>query len=103
VKASFEVREASGGTTVFVQLTLGSSNNRKDGSRHDFSLALVGSFEMSDVPDVDQGRRLISINAPAMLYGVARGVLVSATALSPSGVLLLPSVNLVEALRPRPD
>jgi preprotein translocase subunit SecB len=51
-------------------------------------------------PGIDAGERdrLLSLNAPAMLYGYSRGVAAQALALTGVGRIVLPSVNFVEAL-----
>lgn len=60
------------------------------------TLVIAGQFRFSaDVPD-DVKHRMLVTNAPAMLYGVARGLLGQATSSARHGRMVLPSMNFVE-------
>lgn len=69
-------------------------------SRRGYALdiKLVGYFSFDPGTDEEAMGRLITINAPAILYGVARGIAAQAFALTNAGRMLLPSVNFVEIM-----
>jgi len=59
-------------------------------------LVIAGQFRFADdIPDELKNRMLVT-NAPAMLYGVARGLLGQATSSARHGRMVLPSMNFVE-------
>ena len=65
------------------------------------SLELSGVFAATGERPPDNWHVLMAYNAPAILYGIARGVLASLTSQTQEGLYLLPAVNLVEIARRR--
>ena len=102
VKADIQFRgSADDPDGVLVRLVLESSASKYDESLYDFSLEMGAVFKVENDDDPVSRRRLIRYNAPAVLYGLARGYVASATAMALAPPLILPSVDLVEFLRPR--
>ncbi len=62
-------------------------------------LKLSGFFSFVEGTEDETIRNMIAPNGLSMLYGVARGVVASATALSWHGKSVLPSMNLIEIIR----
>ena len=104
VGAVLEIREAAEPDLHhYVDLRISSEDGDADGSQYDFALAIVGRFSVDPDATAEESDRLIALNAPAALYGIARGVLATMTGVGPLGPLLLPSVNLVAALATMDD
>lgn len=99
VDAEIDIRAGDGPNERYVGLGIFSNDDAEDGSPYDFTASLLGLFSVGSEASADEAERLFELNAPAQLYGIARGALASASGLSPFGPLLLPSVNLVAALR----
>lgn len=98
VKASIEIAQSQQAERVKISLRLESSRSKTDGAPYDFSLEISGGFAIEPTVDPDRRERLIALNAPSILYGIARGYVASATSMAPAASLQLPSVNLVAAL-----
>lgn len=62
-------------------------------------LDITGFFSFTDGTDEETVKKMIGLNAPVILYGVARGVVAQATANFRYGKFILPTVNFVDALR----
>ena len=73
----------------------------KDFQKCDYRIHLVlnGFFSFEDGTTEDTISNMIAPNGLSMLYGVARGVVASATALSWHGKFVLPSLNLIEIIK----
>ncbi len=79
---------------VLLRLTISNTGDENDGSPYRFAVVLGGAFDVRTDIDAKQASNLLRINAPAILYGVARGYLASITALARAGALLLPTANM---------
>lgn len=91
----FVTSDDSDGFLVRLSVSSGSKDTDTD---YRFYIRIAGQFSVSaDIPD-DSKMGLIYLNAPAILYGVARGVIATVTGMSLHGPLHLPSVNFVELL-----
>ena len=68
------------------------------GLPYEFRLHLCGVFSFE--PDTPQEKQeyIIHMSGPAMLYGIARGIIAQATALGPHGKYTLPSINFIELM-----
>jgi len=68
------------------------------GLPYEFRLHLWGVFSFE--PDTPQETQeyIIHVSGPAMLYGIARGIIAQATALGPHGKYTLPSINFIELM-----
>lgn len=63
------------------------------------ALQLSGVFVTTGESPPDNWHVLMAYNAPAILYGIARGLLSSLTSQMQSGLYLLPAMNLVDIAR----
>jgi len=68
------------------------------GLPYEYRLQMYGIFSFESGTADDTQERLVHVSGPAMLYGIARGVLAQSTALGPHGRYLLPSINFVNLL-----
>jgi preprotein translocase subunit SecB len=68
------------------------------GLPYELRLHLCGVFSFE--PDTPQEKQeyIIHMSGPAMLYGIARGIIAQATALGPHGKYTLPSINFIELM-----
>lgn len=64
-------------------------------------LRLLGFFSFEAELDAQQANRLITLNAPSILYGVARGIVAQVLALTSAGRVVLPSINFVQIMQDR--
>ena len=74
----------------------------RDPRPYSFAISLAGTFSFAPGTDEHMRSILIEGNAPAILYGVARGAIASITGLGPHGPLFLPSVNFSASRKTRP-
>jgi len=83
-----------------VRVHIRSRRRRAGNVPHTFEASLAGSFSFpgngTELSESDE--RLLRFNAPAILYGIARGLLFAATAPAVYGPVMLPSGNLVAVL-----
>lgn len=66
-------------------------------------LKLTGFFSFADGTKEETISSMIAPNGLSMLYGVARGVVADATAISWHGKFVLPSMNLVEIIKQKSE
>lgn len=86
------------GTEHLVRLRIKATQPAEDGSYTEIDATLLGRFSISEeVEDSDTAQWLIQFNAPAILYGVLRGIVAPITAIGMRGRIDLPSVNLLPA------
>ena len=92
------------GDEAMVRLEVRSPAKAEEPGPYTFRVEVVGIFglpEPDDAGDENALReRLVSLNAVAILYGYARGVLTSATAVGTHGPLNLPTVNFYASEEP---
>ena len=62
-------------------------------------IGCVGYFSFAQEPTDEYIRQVTPLNQLAMLYGMARGIVASATGSTSGGTFVLPSVNFVEVLK----
>jgi preprotein translocase subunit SecB len=62
-------------------------------------LDIVGFFSFIEGTDEETMSKMIGLNCPAIIYGVARGIVAQATANFRHGKFVLPTVNFVEAMK----
>jgi preprotein translocase subunit SecB len=66
-------------------------------------LDIAGYFSFQEGTDQDTMDKMIGFNGPAVLYGVARGIVSQMTANCRHGKFVLPTVNFVELLKKQSD
>lgn len=88
-----------------IPLTVRVNHKPADYRLHGFALdlKLLGFFSFDQELDEDQVNHLITLNAPSILYGIARGIVAQVMALTNTGKHILPSVNFVELMRQRAE
>ena len=76
-----------------VQLKLQYKPLEKENMPYEFSINIVGFFEIvSELPE-SKLKILVSFNAPAMLYSAAREIIANVSGRGPWGPFLLPTVS----------
>lgn len=92
--------EASENYRVDMQVLVGKAAAAR-GFPYRMRLRLSGIFSFAPATPPNVRERMINVNGPAILYGVARGVVGEATATGPRGKYVLPSINFIEMLERR--
>lgn len=78
-------------------------NKNDNNSPYYILMKLNGFFSYADGTDDDYIKKTIALNAPSILYGVARGIVAQATGNCEYGKFILPAVNFVEILKRKSD
>lgn len=63
---------------------------------YDFSISLIGYFEVTPKWETEMVNKLVSSNAPALLYSAARHALATATGTGPYSKVILPTVTFIK-------
>jgi preprotein translocase subunit SecB len=94
------VRRAEGTNHFLVTLQVRLNHRQEAFDRFGFSvdLILLGFFSFASDVDEKTMRQMISLNGPSILYGVARGIVAQALALTEVGKIVLPSINFTEVM-----
>jgi len=105
IQASIEVRRKGPEPEFMISMTI-EVNKQKQAflaSRYYVLLNIVGYF--SFVPNVDKTtiEKMIGLNGPSVLYGLARGVVAQITGNCRYGKFILPTVNFVEVMKKEPS
>jgi preprotein translocase subunit SecB len=87
---------------VLIRLSLESERDGPSGLPYRFQATVAGRFSLREEVPEDQRSRMVYINGSAILYGIARGAVATATALGPYGPVHLPTVNFVDLLERQP-
>ncbi|HQW51117.1 MAG TPA: hypothetical protein PL082_03585 [Tepidiformaceae bacterium] len=61
-------------------------------------LTIAGRFELASGEDDPEAQRMVEYNAPAILYGVARGIVAAVSAIAGRERLELPSIDLARLI-----
>ncbi len=83
---------------VQLEYTVGNQKNNVAGCRYYIRIYIAGFFQI--VSNIEQKKfyELKNLNAPAILYGTARGIIAQNTASAQHGKFILPPINFVEIL-----
>ena len=102
-EVSVDILQAADELRFMIPMTIRLNRQKSDRARFGYSLDLrvLGFFSFLAGTDAHHVAHLIRLNAPAILYGVARGIAAQALALTPAGRVFLPSVNFVEIMKQR--
>lgn len=65
-------------------------------------LDISGFLGFAEGTDEETIRRMIGINGPVIIYGVARGIVAQATANGRHGKFVLPTVNFLKGIKEKP-
>lgn len=95
-RLQFEIFRSPEGASYLIEMSIVLGKARvARGLPYHLRLKLSGVFSFTpDTPEPTQ-TRMIHINGPAILYGVARGIVAEATGAGRHGKYVLPSVNLL--------
>lgn len=101
-KVDFEVFKVPDGEYYVVTMGISAGAAKvKRGIPYQFRLHLTGVFSFAPGTDEDIQTRLINVSGPAMLYGIARGIIGEMTGASRGRRYVLPSINFVELSKKR--
>lgn len=82
---------------IVMGISLGAAGTMKEtNAKYFVALTIAGLFRFADGTAEDVMGRMVYLNAPSILYGLARGYIHQATAPSLHGAYLLPTFNFVE-------
>lgn len=69
------------------------------GIPYEFRIKIYGVFTVSPHLDEESQYRLLHLNGPAMLYGIARSAIATATGLGRKDKYILPSINVLDIFK----
>jgi len=93
-----EVHEEFKGHSWSIEMTITQKIMEGQNSPYTFRLSLVGLFFCKDgLPPKAEEERFVRVNGSSILYGAAREMMRSVTALGPWGALLLPTASFYES------
>lgn len=102
IDLDFDIRRNSDRPLDFmIDMTVDINPREEDFLKCDYRihLMLTGIFSFAEGTSEETISNMIAHNGLSMLYGVARGVVADATAISWHGKFVLPSLNLVEVIK----
>lgn len=86
--------------TMRIQLAT-SGYTAEENAPYTVDMKILGYFTFADGTNDEVSRKMIYINGPAILFGIARGIAGQATGASKHGQFVLPTVNFVEIEKAR--
>jgi len=101
IKTSVSIKRKGKEPVFMIQMSIQLNKTEKAFSSAPYYVFLILTGFFSFVTGTDQEiiNKMIGLNGPAILYGVARGAVAQATANCIHGKLMLPTVNFVEAMK----
>jgi preprotein translocase subunit SecB len=84
---------------ISMRLELNKSKNAFSSAPYYILLDITGFFTFQDETDEETINKMIGLNGPVILYGVARGIVGQTTANFRQGKYVLPTLNLVEIMK----
>lgn len=95
-KLSWETKQSAEDASYLIQMRIlgGDASYR-------MLLNLSATFSFDESIDEEMRGRMVNLNGPAIIYGVARGIVASISGLSPTRRVILPSVNIVNIAEQR--
>ncbi len=93
-----EEEEAEGYHVILLTVSAGKAKALK-GIPYEFRIQVYGIFTVSPRVDEESQYRLLHLNGPAMLYGIARSAIGTVTALGRKEKYILPSINILELFK----
>jgi len=101
VSVSFNTKRKGTEPVFMIQMVININRTKKAFERAPYQIVLkiTGFFTFKEGTDEETIKKMISLNAPAILYSIARGIVSQATAQSLHGKFILPTVNFVELLK----
>jgi preprotein translocase subunit SecB len=103
LKIRFEAFSSESRRDFLVPLSIDVNRRKADRDRLGYSveLRISGYFSVHGEERDDLVYGMVNLNAPAILYGIARGIVAQFTAFAPAGPVMLPSVNFAQIARRR--
>lgn len=93
-----EEEEAERYHVILVTVSAGKAKALK-GIPYEFRIQVYGIFTVSPQLDEESQYRLLHLNGPAMLYGIARSAIGTVTALGRKDKYILPSINILDIFK----
>jgi preprotein translocase subunit SecB len=84
---------------ISMKLEVNKARRAFEASPYYVFLDITGYFSFHQGTEQDTMDKMIGFNGPAVLYGVARGIVAQITANCRNGKFILPTVNFVELLK----
>lgn len=101
VKINLAITDKANSETAFkveMNYSAGSLKKQPKGMPYYLSFSITGLFSLPEKTDNTTKSNLKNLNAPSILYGIARGIVSQITASGIHGKLILPAVNFVELI-----
>lgn len=95
VNVEYDVWDSIGDQALHKVAMVVSSFDPNDNAPYIFALAIAGFFRFNDEVNEETRMKMLWLNAPSILYGLARGYFFQATSAGLHGGALLPTVNFV--------
>jgi len=104
-EVELDILQAGADLRFLIPMTIRVHRRKAELDRFGYALNLriLGYFSFPAGTSDQHVAHLIRLNAPAILYGVARGIAAQALALTSVGRVFLPSVNFVEIMKQRSE
>lgn len=83
---------------IHMKIELNKTEEKSSAPPYNIYIDLIGFFSFAEDIDEETAKRMIAINGPVILYGVARGIIANATANFKYGKFVLPTVNFLKML-----
>jgi len=101
VSVSFNIKRKGTEPLFMIPMVINVNKTKKafETSPYQIVLKITGLFSFKEGTDEETIKKMINLNAPAMLYSIARGIVSQATAQSLHGKFILPTVNFVELIK----
>lgn len=84
---------------ISMRIEINKSKKTFSSSPYYILLDITGFFTFQEGTDEETIKKMIGLNGPVLLYGIARGLVGQATANFRNGKFILPTLNLVEVLK----
>jgi preprotein translocase subunit SecB len=105
IDLNFDVQQDEGSTLDYrinMRIQLAANGyTAEENAPYAVDLKIVGYFRFTEGTADDVSRKMIYINGPAILFGIARGLTGQATGASKHGQFVLPTVNFLEIEKAR--
>jgi preprotein translocase subunit SecB len=101
ISVSFSIKRKGTEPIFMIPMVISVNKTKKafETAPYQILLKITGFFRFKEGTDEETIKKLIGLNAPAMLYSIARGIVSQATAQSLHGKFILPAVNFVELIK----
>jgi|Deesub1362A_J573_1020465.scaffolds.fasta_scaffold23972_2 preprotein translocase subunit SecB len=103
ISVSFNIKRKGTEPFFMIPMIINVNKTKKafETAPYQIVLRITGFFRFKEGTDEVTIKKMIGLNAPAMLYSIARGIVSQTTAQSLHGKFILPTVNFVELVTKR--